>query len=140
QDYSSILVEFEASVKVEDAKQKVKDAVDKAKTDLPTDLTTQPDVIEVAFSDFPIMFVNLSGNYDPVQLKDYAKKMQDRFEELSEVSRAEIIGAPEREIQVNVDKTRMEAAGVTFNDISNAISSENRDISAGNIKLGEMQP
>ncbi|HEY0434807.1 MAG TPA: efflux RND transporter permease subunit, partial [Chitinophagaceae bacterium] len=140
QDYSSILVEFETDVKVEDAKQKVKDAVDKAKTDLPTDLTTQPDVIEVAFSDFPIMFVNVSGNYDGVQLKEYAKKLQDRFEELSEVSKAEIVGAPEREIQVNVDKSRMEAAGISFNDIATAIANENRDISAGNIKIGQMQP
>src|SRR5689334_1868902 len=56
QDYSSIVVEFETSVKVELAKQKVKDAVDKAKTDLPNDLTQQPDVVEVSFSDFPIMF------------------------------------------------------------------------------------
>src|SRR5215467_6301245 len=140
QDYSSILVEFETSVKVEDAKQKVKDAVDKAKTDLPTDLPTQPDVIEVSFSDFPIMFVNVSGNYDGMKLKDYAKKLQDRFEELAEVSRADIVGAPEREIQVNVDKARMEAAGVTFNDIATSIANENRDISAGNIKIGEMQP
>ncbi len=140
QDYSSILVEFETDVKVDVAKQKVKDAVDKAKTDLPTDLTTQPDVIEVAFSDFPIMYVNVSGRYDAMKLKDYAKKMQDRFEELSEVSRAEIVGAPEREIQINVDKVRMEAAGVTFNDIANAVANENKDISAGNIKIGEMQP
>jgi len=140
QDYSSILVEFETNVKVEDAKQKVKDAVDKSKTDLPTDLPTQPDVIEVAFSDFPIMFVNVSGNYDGMKLKDYAKKLQDRFEELPEVSKADIVGAPEREIQVNVDKIRMDAAGVTFNDIANSIANENRDISAGNIKIGEMQP
>jgi len=140
QDYSSILVEFETSVKVEDAKQKVKDAVDKSKPDLPTDLPTQPDVIEVAFSDFPIMFVNVSGNYDGMKLKDFAKKLQDRFEELPEVSKADIVGAPEREIQVNVDKIRMDAAGVTFNDIASSIAMENRDISAGNIKIGEMQP
>jgi len=140
QDYSSILVEFQTDVKVDAAKQKVKDAVDKAKTDLPTDLTTQPDVLEVSFSDFPIMFVNISGNYDAMKLKDYAEKMQDRFESLSEVSKADIIGAPEREIQVNVDKLRMDAAGVTFNDIATAVANENRDISAGNIKIGEMQP
>src|SRR6185369_6425799 len=129
QDYSSILVEFETNVKVDAAKQKVKDAVDKAKTDLPTDLTVQPDVIEVAFSDFPIMFVNVSGSYDAIKLKDYAKKLQDRFEELSEVNKAEIVGAPEREIQINVDKVRMEAAGVTFNDIAGVIANENKDIS-----------
>src|SRR6516165_3663983 len=130
QDYSSILVEFQTDVKVEVAKAKVKDAVDKAKTDLPTDLTQQPDVVEVSFSDFPIMFVNVSGNYDPVQLKAYADKMKDRFEELPEINKAEITGAPEREIQVNVDKYKMEAAGVTFDDISNAINRENRDVSA----------
>src|SRR5947207_10170809 len=140
QDYSSILVEFETNVKVEDAKQKVKDAVDKSKTDLPTDLTTQPDVIEVSFSDFPIMYVNVSGNYDGMKLKDYAKKMQETFEAIHEVSKADIVGAPEREIQVNVDKLRMDAAGITFNDIANSIANENRDISAGNIKIGEMQP
>jgi multidrug efflux pump len=140
QDYSSILVEFETDVKVDVAKQKVKDAVDKAKTDLPNDLTTQPDVIEVSFSDFPIMFVNVSGNYDGIKLKEYAKKLQDKFEELPEVNKADIAGAPEREIQVNVDKFKMEAAGVSFNDISTAISNENKDISAGNIKIGNVQP
>src|SRR5215471_13931357 len=46
QDYSSILVEFQTDVKVEVAKAKVKDAVDKAKPDLPTDLTQEPDVVE----------------------------------------------------------------------------------------------
>ena len=66
--------------------------------------------------------------------------MQDRFEALPEVSKADIVGAPEREIQVNVDKIRMDAAGVTFNDIANSIANENRDISAGNIKIGETQP
>jgi multidrug efflux pump subunit AcrB len=140
QDYSSILVEFQTDVKVEVAKQKVKDAVDKAKPDLPTDLTKEPDVIEVSFSDFPIMFVNVAGNYDGIKLKSFAKKLQDRFEELPEVNRADIAGAPEREIQVNVDKYKMEASGITFTDIANSIGSENRDLSAGNIRIGNMQP
>src|SRR4030095_15843791 len=132
QDFSSILVEFETGVEVADAKQRVKDAVDKAKTDLPTDLTVEPNVIEVAFSDFPIMFVNVSGNYEPIKLKDYAEDIQARIESLTEVSKAEIVGAPEREIQINVDKLKMESAGITFGDIAQAIGSENIDMSAGN--------
>lgn len=140
QDFSSILVEFETDVKVDVAKQKVKDAVDKAKTDLPQDLTTQPDVLEVAFSDFPIMFVNIAGNYSDLKLKEYAEDLQDRIEELPEITRADLAGAPEREIQINVDKFKMEAASIGFNDIANAIAAENRDISAGNIKIGNMQP
>lgn len=140
QDFSSILVEFETNVQVAEAKDKVKDAVDKAKTDLPDDLTVEPNVVEIAFSDFPIMFVNVSGNYDPVKLKQYAEDLQDKIEDLGEVSKAEIVGAPEREIQINVDKLKMESAGIAFSDIANAIGSENMNMSAGNIKIGEMQP
>src|ERR1044071_4338412 len=72
QDYSAITVEFETDVKTDVALQKVKDAVDKAKKDLPTDLTQEPSTQEVSFSDFPIMYVNISGDYDVVRLKKYA--------------------------------------------------------------------
>jgi multidrug efflux pump len=138
-DYSLIVVEFDTDVKTELAKQKVKDAIDKAKTDLPTDLTSQPDVQEFAFSEIPIMFVNVSGDYEGIKLKQYADKLQDRFEELSEVTRAEIVGAPEREIQVNVDPYKMTAARVSFMDIENAISRENHDITGGLIEVGNMK-
>ena len=138
-DYSLIVVEFDTDVKTELAKQKVKDAIDKAKTDLPNDLTQQPNVQEFAFSELPIMFVNVSGDYDGLKLKYYADKMQDKFEELTEVTRAEIVGAPEREIQVNVDPYKMSLARISFMDIENAISRENRDITGGLIEVGNMK-
>jgi multidrug efflux pump subunit AcrB len=139
QDFSLIVVEFDTDVKVDLAKQKVKDAVDKSKTDLPQDLTAQPDVQEFAFSEIPIMFVNISGDYDPVKLKQYADKMQDRFEELKQITRADIVGAPEREIQINVDPYRMAGARVTFSDIENAIRRENNDITGGQVEVGTMK-
>jgi multidrug efflux pump subunit AcrB len=110
--------------------QKVKDAIDKAKQDLPTDLTQEPTALEVSFSEMPIMYVNLSGDYDPTRLKSYADELKDRLEELKEINRVDLVGAPEREFQINVDNYRMQAAGVTFNDIAQAVQSENRDISA----------
>ena len=138
-DYSLIIVEFDTDVKTEIAKQKVKDAIDKAQTDLPTDLTQLPNVQEFAFSEMPIMYVNISGDYDGLKLKTYADKMQDKFEELTEITRAEIVGAPEREIQVNVDPYKMTAARVSFTDIENAVSRENSDITGGLIEVGNMQ-
>lgn len=138
-DYSLIVVEFDTDVKTEIAKQKVKDAIDKARIDLPNDLTSEPDVQEFAFSEMPIMFVNVSGDYDGIKLKEFADKMQDRFEALGEITRAEIVGAPEREIQVNVDPLKMTAARVSFMDIENAISRENHDITAGLIEVGSMR-
>src|SRR6188768_713141 len=138
-DFSLIIVEFDTDVKTELAKLKVKDAIDKAQTDLPNDLTSQPNAQEFAFSEMPIMFVNVSGDYDGIKLKEFADKMQDKFEELSEVTRAEIIGAPEREIQVNVDPYKMQAARISFMDVENAISRENHDITGGLIEVGNMK-
>ena len=138
QDFSMIVVEFDTDVKTDIARQKVKDALDRARGELPTDLTQEPTVAEFAFSEMPIMFVNISGNYEGVKLKSFAEKMQDRFEELKEINRADIVGAPEREIQVNVDQYKMQAAKLSFQDIENAISFENRDISGGLIDVGDM--
>lgn len=139
QDYSLIIVEFSTEVKSEVARQKVKDAIDKAQSDLPNDLTSQPDVQEFSTSDIPIMYVNVSGDYDGLKLKQFADKLQDRFEELKEIGRADIVGAPEREIQVNVDPFKMQSARITFDDIENAISRENHDITGGQIEVGNMK-
>lgn len=139
QDYSAIIVEFDASVNIDVALQKVKDAVDKAKTDLPTDLTQEPTVIEVNLSDMPIMYVNISGDFDPVRLKEYADELQDRLEELPAINRVDIVGAPEREFQINVDNYRMQSANITFDDIANAVARENLDISGGLLDVGNMK-
>lgn len=135
QDFSTIIVEFNTGIKIDVAKQKVKDAVDKARTDLPQDLTAEPEVIDINLSDLPIMNVNLSGDMDLLQLKEYAEDVKDRLESIKEINRIEIVGALEREVQVNVDMYKMAAAGATFMDIENAIRYENMTISGGELNL-----
>lgn len=139
QDFSAITVEFETDVKTEVALQKTKDAVDKAKKDLPTDLTEEPNVQEISFSEFPIMFVNLSGDYDMMSLKKFADDSKDKLEELPEITRVDIVGAPEREFQINVDNYKMQSANITFDDIANAVQRENVDISGGLLDVGNMK-
>lgn len=133
QDFCNVVVEFNTNVSVETAKQKVKDAVDKAKRDLPQSLTAGPDVIEVNFSDMPIMAVNIAGDYDLAKLKNFADNVKDRAEGLKEITRVDMIGALEREIQVNVDMYKMQAAQLTLDDISRAIQYENMTISGGTV-------
>ena len=139
QDYSTIMIEFDTDEDVMEAKQLVKDAVDKARSELPNDLPTEPTVLEVDFSELPILFVNLSGNIDLVRLKEYADELQDEIESLTEITRADIIGALEREVQVNVDLYKMQAAKLTFSDIERAISFENMTISGGQIEMDGFQ-
>lgn len=139
QDFSSILVEFATDVDVPVAKQKVKDAVDEAKQDLPKDLTQEPRVIEMDVSQIPIMNVNVSGPYDLDKLKNYSEDLKDRIEGLKEITRVDVIGALTREIQINVDKFKMEAANVTMEDIERAVAFENTTVSGGSVQMDGMK-
>eukprot|EP01030_Chromulinospumella_sphaerica_P010157 gene10157-9965_t len=91
QDYSVVIVEFNTDVKVDKAKQDVKDGVDKAKQDLPQNLPFQPEVKDIDFSEFPILNVNVSGDYDLARLKKYADKIQDAVEAQKEIKRVDLV-------------------------------------------------
>ncbi len=138
QDFSSIIVEFNTDLDVATCKQRVKDGVDKAKRDLPTDLLEDPTITEFDISEIPIMNINIAGDYNLDRLKEFAEEVQDRVEELREITRVDMIGALEKEVQINVDKYKLAAANLTFRDIENALAFENATVSAGNVDIGGM--
>ncbi len=135
QDFSIITAEFGTDVDIKDAKQRVKDAVDKAKTDLPNDLPDDPTVQDINLSDLPIMYLNISGNFDLKKLKEYADDIQDRVEALPEISGVDIVGALDPEIQITVDVNKMNAAQISFYDIYNTVQKENVTASGGTVKM-----
>ncbi|MFL5764522.1 MAG: efflux RND transporter permease subunit [Bacteroidia bacterium] len=139
QDVSVIMVEFNTNMKVADVKEKVKDAVDKAASDLPKDLTRQPNVMEVNFSELPILYINIAGKMDLNKLKKYADNMKDRIEAMKEISRVQMVGDLEREIQVNVDMYKLQAANFTLGDIQRAIQYENMNMSGGLVPMDGMK-
>ena len=61
------------------------------------------------------------------------------WKNLPQINRVDIVGAPEREFQINVDNYRMQSASVTFDDIANAVARENMDISGGLLDVGNMK-
>jgi multidrug efflux pump subunit AcrB len=139
QNFSNVVIEFQTDVEVKEAKREVQEAVDRAKNDLPNDMPDDPQVIEVDISEQPIMNINLSGDYDLQSLKKYAEDMQDRIEALSEIRRVDIVGALDREIQVNVDLYKSAQAGVSLDDISSAIQYENILIAGGQLSVDGMK-
>ena len=139
QDFSAIIVEFNTGIEIKDAKQKVKDAVDKTKRDLPTDPSfIEPSIMEIDLSEIPIQYINLSGDIPLDRLKKYADAMQDRIEGLEEITRVEIGGALNREIQIDIDMYKMRIASLTFRDVEQAVSLNNMTVSGGNIDLQGM--
>ncbi len=139
QDFSVIIAEFDAEMEMEDVVRKVKDAVDKAKSELPNDLTEDPSVLEINFSDIPIVTVNLSGNYGADELRDYGELLQDRIEGLKQVSSVNLKGTLDKEIKVDVDLLKMQSLKVSFQDIENAITSENLTMSGGEIQASDFR-
>ena len=139
QDYSIIIVEFEEDIDVNVAKTKVKDKVDlvKAETTWPTldnGAKVEPNIFDLNISEEqPILNINLTGDFQVQQLKDYAEHLQDKIELLPQIKEATIRGAEEQEVEVAVDIYKMTASKVSFDNIINAIRSENNTISAGNV-------
>ncbi|MGD9992880.1 MAG: efflux RND transporter permease subunit [Salinivirgaceae bacterium] len=138
QDASIIFVEFNTDVEIEDALRRVKDAVDVAKSELPSENDlVGPNSFDIDFSEFPILNINLSGDYSIEELKKYAEYLEDEMEGIAEVSKIAIEGVNEREIKINVDLIKLEAFDLSFNSIIGAIQSENLSMSGGEILLGQ---
>lgn len=134
QDFSTTVVEFDFEVDPKDALQKVKDAVDRAKSDLPTDMTIEPKIFDMDFSNMPVVNVNLSGKeFSMDELKDYAEYLKDEIEVLPEISKVEIKGALDKEMKVELDRYKMEAMDISFYNIEEAIKQENITMSAGDL-------
>ncbi len=139
QDYCIVDVEFNSGIDVQAAKQLIKDAVDKARTELPNDLPTDPTVKEVNISEQPIMYVNLSGNLPASQLKKLADDFQDKIEAFPEITRVDIVGALDQQVNVDVDLQKLQASQLSFNDITAAIARENITVSGGSIDVGDQK-
>jgi multidrug efflux pump len=137
QDVSTILIEFNTNVNIKTAVQDAKDAVDKVKGDLPDDLPQDPLVMDLDFTEFPIVYINLSGDYSLNELKKYAEYLEDKIEAYPEISRVDIKGLNEREIQINVDPLSMAAREISFYDIENAVGFENISMASGQVRQGD---
>ncbi|WP_298264683.1 efflux RND transporter permease subunit [uncultured Lutibacter sp.] len=134
--FSSIQVEFDFSVTPTEALRKVKDKVDAATSDkdFPKDLPADPNVQEMNFAELiPIMNINLSGDFSMDQLKEYGEYLEDEIEKVPEISKVDIRGIQDKEMEISVDLYKMEISQISFNDIAMAIQNENMTISGGDL-------
>jgi multidrug efflux pump subunit AcrB len=142
QGYSSIQVKFDFSVSPEQALIKVKDAVDKVKSDadFPDDLPADPNIFAMNFSELmPVMNINLSGDFSAELLKDYAEIIEDKVESLPQITKVDIRGIQEKEVKIKVDVQKMESMQISFRDIENAVGFENMTISGGDVIVDDLR-
>lgn len=131
---STVVIEFTPDVNVDDAKQEVRDAVDRAQVDFPNE-AEEPIISELDSSEFPILTVNLAADYPLAQLRDTAEDLQDEVETVPGVLEVDLIGGLVREVQVNVDLARLQGYGLAFGDLIQTIQQENTNIPGGSIDI-----
>jgi len=138
EDYGMIIVEFEESVSIQEAKVRVQNEVDveKASEDWPVfnGAKVEPNVFDLNISESqPIMNVNLKGDYTSIQLKAYAEYLEELIEDLPQIKEVDIRGAQDMEVEVALDVYKMMASQVSFNDVIGAIGNGNMTMSAGSL-------
>ncbi|MGF1670046.1 MAG: efflux RND transporter permease subunit, partial [Balneolaceae bacterium] len=133
--YSSINMEFNTDVNIDEALQKVREKVDLAKPELPSDVD-DPVIMEINISEFPIMQVNISGDYGLDQLKTVAEELQEAIETIPQVLEVDLAGGIEKEVKVDIDLPRLKYYGIAFKDVIEAIQNENVTIPGGTVDVG----
>jgi len=133
---SIVSIEFEPDVVIEDALQKVRDQVSKAKPKLPED-AEEPSIQEISFNDIPIVLVTIAGDVGEATLKGLGDQLLDAATRIPGVLDATITGGVDREIAVEVLPERLSHYGLALYDVTGAIADENVNIPGGTVSAGD---
>lgn len=135
--YSSVIVEFDLDVDNIEASQRVREQVDMARSELPSD-AEDPVVTEFSIDDFPIMSVNLAADYSLAQLTRIADRLEEELETISGVREVDVIGGLDREVQVDVNLNALKGYNISFQQIIGAIQGQNLTMPGGNVDVGSL--
>jgi len=132
---SNISVEFNLSTNLEAAANDVRDKVSQAVRNLPQDIDAPPVVSKAdANSDFIILMAVQSPSKGLLELSDYAENiLQNKFQTIPEVSSVMIIGQKRPAMRLWIDPDKLNAYGITFNDITSVLAKENIEAPSGKI-------
>ncbi len=134
---STVIVEFSATADVQKSIQKLKDEVDKVVPELPAE-ANDPVVIEVNFVDQPIQLVSISADLPPAQFAELGEDIKRELQTVKGVSRVDISGVRDREIQVVVRKEEITRLGISLAQVVGAISSANASLPVGSITVDDV--
>ncbi len=129
---SMISLEFDPEVHKETALNRVRDAVDQAKPDLPAEIE-EPTVKEFSLTSVPVLIYHLvaGGSVSVSELNDLAEKLEDEIKPIAGVLDVEIFGGREREIIIEVDPERLHFYRLSLAQVQLILRGTNRNVSAG---------
>ncbi len=133
---STIALEFELGTNLDAAAADVRDKVGAIKQTLPRDID-EPMILKLDIAAMPVMTIGLAGPLSPKEMRILADDViTDRLAKVGGVASVNVTGGEEREINVAVDKDRLQAYEVPIAAVVQTIRSANLNVPAGSIKEG----
>ena len=134
---AQFILEFQATIDIDQAVLDVREALDRAKSDLPDD-AEEPIVREFnAQTQFPILTTVIYGNAPERALLQIARRLEDKLESISGVLEARLTGSREELLEVIVDPEVLESYGLTELEVVSAVNANNQLVTAGSVDLAD---
>ena len=130
-----IFMEFEVGYDIDKALVDTKQAVEEVKFNLPQE-AEDPQIREYSNANFPVMSLSVIGTSSLRQKVFFAKELKDRIEKIEEVLETEVIGSPDEVLEGIINKSKMEAYGVTLTDLYYSVANNNVIIPGGKQDTG----
>jgi len=135
-NFSMVTLEFEYGSDLTEAANNIRDAVSRTQSLLPDDVD-YPTIFKFSTSMMPVMMLAVTADESyPALDKILDEKLVNVLNRVNGVGAVSVMGAPEREVQVNVDPRKLEAYGLTIEQLGQIIAAENVNIPAGTIDIG----
>lgn len=134
---SVVVAQFTPSADIDKSIQNLKEAVDRAKVNFPSD-ADEPIVSKVNFADQPILIISVSQDLSPAQLTALGKDLEQEIKKIKGISKVDIAGTRDREVQVIVRKEALQKYGITLPQVVGAIAQANASFPIGNITVTDV--
>ena len=137
---SSVVIQFNLNIKINDAANDVREKLSRLKSDLPTD-AKDPILERLDPADRPILSLALSSEAMSMrELTELADEtVRKKLENVPGVGKVTIVGGAKREIEILLDPARLDARNLLPTDIINALKQSNLDLPAGRIERGSQE-
>ena len=132
----NVLLEFDAGFNADKAMSDVREKVDRAKGDLPSE-ADEPTVNEVNISAFPILLISVSGDLPDRTLQNLAKRLQLKIETIPSILEAKIGGKRSEQVDIIIDKVALEGYDISVESLISKVNQNNMMVSAGEQDTGD---
>lgn len=134
---SVVIIQLNPEADVDYALNDAQRKVNAILSDLPED-SDPPSLVKFSMDDLPIVTIAATSAMDEVSFYDLIdKKIQPELSRVTGVAQVNVIGGQEREIQVNLNQSKLEGYGVSIPQVLQMVRASNLDFPTGNIKTRE---